>query len=69
MVNLRPQHWIADADPTLTIADYVFMFFFEPSLEKWAVSDSSNWYRPYLAWFSVIVIVFLIQRWSDKREL
>lgn len=46
-----------------------FLFFFEPSLEKWAVSDSSNWYRPYLAWFSVIVIVFLIQRWSDKREL
>ena len=46
-----------------------FLFFFEPGLEKWVASDSGNWYRPYLAWFTVIVIVFLIQRWGDKREL
>ncbi len=44
------------------------LFFFEPGLGKWAASDAGSWYRPYIAWLTVIAIVYFIQRWNEKRE-
>jgi hypothetical protein len=46
-----------------------FLFFFEPGLAQWIGSGADNWLRPYFIWLSVIALVWISQRWSDKREL
>jgi hypothetical protein len=39
-----------------------FLFFFAPGLEHWMRTGASEWYRPYIVWFLVIVIAFLGQK-------
>lgn len=46
-----------------------FLFFFEPGLASWIAAGGNNWHRPYLTWLAVIAIVYLAQRWGDKRGL
>ena len=46
-----------------------FLFFFEPGMSSWLSADAQHWYRPYLVWATVIAIVYLTQRRSDRGEL
>lgn len=45
-----------------------FLFFFAPVLENWIRSSPSAWYRPYLVWLIVIIIVYFGQRKSHSRD-
>lgn len=46
-----------------------FLFFFESGMADWLSTDAVHWYRPYMLWITVIAIVYLAQRMSDRGEL
>lgn len=47
----------------------ILMFFLlSPQLEQWILDGGSQWYRPFLAWFGVILLVIVGQRLRDRNE-
>lgn len=49
----------------LILAIYVF----SPVIMDWWIDPGSSWYRPYLIWFTIIVLAVWLEQRRDKHEL
>ncbi|MFT7388209.1 MAG: putative membrane protein [Candidatus Endobugula sp.] len=39
-------------------------YIFTPTLFNWMISSGGSWYRPFIIWLIIIVIAFVMQRFS-----
>ncbi|MGK0442882.1 MAG: energy-coupling factor transporter transmembrane protein EcfT [Pseudohongiellaceae bacterium] len=46
----------------------LLLIVFTPSIHEWITETNSAWYRPYIAWFILIVFVFVSQRSVSNNE-
>ncbi|TVZ37783.1 hypothetical protein P886_2128 [Alteromonadaceae bacterium 2753L.S.0a.02] len=37
------------------------IYIFSPTLLDWVIHPGLAWYRPYLVWFLVVVVAFILQ--------
>lgn len=47
----------------------VSIYLFSPAIMDWWIDANSSWYRPYLLWFILIVVTFILQGQHDADEL
>ena len=53
--------------PRSIILLILVMFIFSPAIEQWVSNNQAAWYRPYVAWGLIILIVFLNQWRTEKK--
>ena len=53
--------------PRSIILLILVMFIFSPAIEQWVSNNQAAWYRPYVAWGLIILIVFLNQ-WRTENK-
>lgn len=46
----------------------IVLFTFSPAILDWIIHTPSAWYRPFIAWFSLIVIAFLAQNYRQNKD-
>ncbi|ROR98630.1 hypothetical protein EDC56_3360 [Sinobacterium caligoides] len=54
--------------PRTTLWVLLILFGLAPSIKLWILSDISAWYRPYILWGILIIIVFISQQVRHKTE-
>lgn len=47
----------------------ITMYLFSPAVLAWWNAPNALWYRPYLLWLIIVVIIFMLQRRTDSDEL
>lgn len=55
-------------NPTLLLL-LGLMFVFAPSLQEWVLNGGVAWYRPYIVWAALIVVIYWSQRGKARDEL
>lgn len=48
---------------------FLVLYAFAPMLFQWAIDTSSQWYRPFIIWFLVVAVAFLIQLRGKANDL
>lgn len=46
----------------------IMVFVFSPAILGWISNNPAAWYRPYLAWLSMIVLAYGAQRYAARKE-
>lgn len=55
-------------NPTLVLL-LALIFVFSPSLQEWVLSGDTAWYRPWLVWIGLLLVVYFGQRSKSDYEL
>jgi len=41
------------------------IYIFAPMLVNWIVAPTAIWYKPYLLWLSIIVSIYILQKFNS----
>lgn len=44
------------------------IFIFSPSIYDWIGNDQTAWYRAYIAWLFMIIVAYLGQRHTRRKD-
>ncbi|HEY9034404.1 MAG TPA: hypothetical protein VIN71_10740 [Pseudomonadales bacterium] len=44
------------------------IFIFSPAILDWITDNHAAWYRPFIAWLLVILLVWTAQWWSGRKD-
>ena len=42
------------------------IFIFSPAIQDWITNNQAAWYRPYIAWGLIILLVYTAQWWAGR---
>jgi hypothetical protein len=45
----------------------VTVFILSPFISNWLIQSPTAWYRPFIAWFALIVVAYFAQSLSKQR--
>lgn len=53
--------------PKSVILLLLLIFIFSPAIENWININQAAWYRPFIAWALIILVVYRSQKSSVKK--
>ena len=48
---------------------FLVIFIFSPAIQDWISNNQAAWYRPYIAWVFIIIVAYLSQRRSNRKDV
>jgi hypothetical protein len=54
--------------PRTTLWVILLLFVLLPTIEQWVFADGTAWYRPYIIWALLIIVVLVSQHLRNKAK-